>query len=100
MAGANNDRSEDIEAALRGLAETEPPFVQLLPRRSGEREARWIHLLGEVPLPSEYEPSTGSPRRAVNDRVDALEAQLADVTARLDALTARFETLVSDLGDG
>jgi hypothetical protein len=36
----------------------------------------------------------------VNDRVDALEAQLADVTARLDALTARFQTLVSDLGDG
>jgi uncharacterized protein YceH (UPF0502 family) len=100
LAGANSDRSEDIEAALRGLAETEPPFVQLLPRRAGEREARWIHLLGEVPPPSEYEPSTGSPRRAVNDRVDALEAQLADVTARLDALTARFETLVSDLGDG
>jgi uncharacterized protein len=101
LAGANSDRSEDIEAALRGLAETEPPFVQLLPRRAGEREARWIHLLGEVPPPApEYEPSTGSPRRAVNDRVDALEAQLADVTARLDALTARFETLVSDLGDG
>ena len=39
MAGATNDRSEDIEAALRGLAETEPPFVQLLPRRSGERES-------------------------------------------------------------
>src|SRR5438876_11154172 len=78
LAGANSDRSGDIEAALRGLAETEPPFVLLLPRRAGEREARWIHLLGEVPLPSEYEPSTGSPRRAVNDRVDALEAQLAD----------------------
>jgi uncharacterized protein len=93
----------DIDATLRGLAEHEPPFVQLLSRRAGEREARWIHLLGDVQsqqAPHDHEASTGTTRKVVGDRVDALEAQLADVTARLEALTARFDALVADLGAG
>ena len=95
--------SDDVETVLRRLAESDPPFVQLLPRRAGEREARWIHLLGEVPPAApahEHELTGGAPRRAVSDRVDELETQLADVTARLEALTARFEALVSELGEG
>ena len=94
---------DDIDATLRRLAEREPPFVQLLPRRPGEREARWIHLVGEVAAQGrahDHETSSASPRRASIDRVDALEAQLAEVTARLDALTSRFDSLVSDLGEG
>jgi uncharacterized protein len=93
----------DIDATLRRLAEHDPPVVQLLPRRAGEREARWIHLLGDVPEPSaghDHDGGSGSPRRAANDRVDALESQLAEVTARLEALTTRFDALVADLGAG
>jgi len=93
----------DVDATLRRLAEQDPPVVQLLPRRAGEREARWIHLLGDVPQSSaahEHDAGSGAPRRAANERVDALESQLAEVTARLDALTARFDALVADLGAG
>ena len=49
--------SDDVDATLRRLAEREPPLVQLLPRRAGEREARWIHLVGEVaaqPTPRQH----------------------------------------------
>ena len=105
---------DDVEAALRRLAEREPPLVELLPRRAGEREARWIHLVGEVAAHDpayDNETSAGTPRRASAERasrgggetlqrVDALEAQLAEVNARLDALTARFDALATDLGAG
>ncbi|HUP75881.1 MAG TPA: YceH family protein [Acidimicrobiales bacterium] len=106
--------SDDVDAILRRLAERDPPFAQLLPRRAGEREARWIHLVGEVAAQDRAydESGTGGTRRAsvdrsartggaeVLERVDALEAQIAEVNARLAALTERFETLASDLGAG
>ena len=104
--------SEEIDAILRRLAERDPPFAQLLPRRVGEREARWIHLVGDVAAQDRpYDDGTGGTRRAsvdrsarggaeVIERVDALEAQLAEVNARLAALTERFDTLVTDLGAG
>ena len=102
---SGNGDGFDVDAVLRRLAEIDPPFVQLLPRRAGEREARWIHLLGDVPLSApprehELESSGGAPRRGVNERVDALESQLTDVTARLEALTARLDALISELGAG
>ena len=107
--GAKSDDA-DVDAALHRLAERDPPFVQLLTRRLGEREARWIHLLGEV-APTDDAPA-GAPRarmadrdareRApdITDRVRVLETRVDEVTARLDALTARFDALVSDLGAG
>ena len=102
---------EEIDAILRRLAERDPPFAQLLPRRAGEREARWIHLVGDVAAQDRpYDESGGGTTRRpsgersarsggeVLERVDALEAQLAEVNARLAALTERFDTLVNDLG--
>lgn len=101
-AGVNSN--DDIDATLRKLAERDPPLVQLLPRRPGEREARWIHLVGDVAASPdrshEGDSGAGAPRRVSVDRVSTLEAQLAEVNARLDALTARFEALVADLGAG
>lgn len=37
---------EAVEKALRVLAEREGPLVRSLPRRPGQKEVRWIHLLG------------------------------------------------------
>jgi uncharacterized protein YceH (UPF0502 family) len=105
---------DEVETALRRLAEREPPFVELLPRRAGEREARWIHLVGEIAAQDRaYDnESGGSPRRVsaerssrgggaeMLERVDALEAQIAEVSARLEALMTRFDALVSELGAG
>ena len=96
----------DVESALQRLADREPSFARQLPRRAGEREARWIHLLGEESVTEEAMASAPRPRPVeretrtaeANDRVQALEARLDDVTARLDELSARFDALVADLG--
>ena len=41
------DSIEEVLEQLQKLAETEPPFVRQLPKKPGQKEARFIHLLGE-----------------------------------------------------
>jgi len=66
----------DPHAVLATLEERE--LVALLPRRPGQREERWTHLLGAgEPTVAEGEPSD-------------LEARLARIEARLAALEERF----------
>ncbi len=95
-----------IESLLRELAARQPkPLVELLPRRPRERDARWTHLLGPVDVasPAASERPSASPTSSVvhadpiptpdHDpqdplaRIARLEAQVADLTRRLDALT-------------
>jgi uncharacterized protein YceH (UPF0502 family)/SAM-dependent methyltransferase len=42
------DRSE-VESTLARMAARDEPLVQQLARRPGERDARWVHLLGDAP---------------------------------------------------
>jgi uncharacterized protein YceH (UPF0502 family) len=76
-----------VEATLRGMEERAHPIVKRLPRLPGRREERFAHLLcGEVeqaePMP-EAVPRRNDPRDA---RLQALEAEVADLKAQLDAL--------------
>jgi uncharacterized protein YceH (UPF0502 family) len=51
------DRGE-VEATLARMAARDEPLVRELPRKPGERDARWVHLLGEAPqeAPAAEEP--------------------------------------------
>ncbi|WP_330982060.1 MULTISPECIES: YceH family protein [Enterobacterales] len=82
----------EVENALEHLAAREDgPFVVRLPREPGKREQRYMHLFsGEVDL-SATAPESASP--ASNDlagRVEALEAEVADLKQRLDSLLAHL----------
>src|SRR4029079_17866420 len=49
---------EEVEEALRGLAGIDEPLVRELPRRPGQKEIRWVHLVGELaPEPEPQEIS-------------------------------------------
>jgi hypothetical protein len=95
----------DLEGVLESLIAREPePLVARLPRRHGQKEVRYAHLLsGEPP---EYEaPATADEparptRRAHGDderiaalerTVEALRAEVAAVRAELDAFRAQFQ---------
>lgn len=78
-----------VELLLDGLSRRPDPLVVLLPRQPGKREARYAHLLcGEVDATSlESAPEPTTPReRGLSDRVAALEAQMAEVMAKLEGL--------------
>jgi uncharacterized protein YceH (UPF0502 family) len=84
-----------VEAFLDELRERSAdkggPLVVLLPRAPGAREPRWAHLLcGPVDLCAlaAATPSTSEPDTALQERVQALEAEVAalkDTVARLCA---------------
>ncbi|HYF57573.1 MAG TPA: YceH family protein [Burkholderiaceae bacterium] len=83
-----------VEAYLDELAARPAgAWVRRLARQPGAREARWTHLLcGEPAEAAEAAPQPGRPAPAPADalarlaeRVDRLEAELAELRARLDA---------------
>jgi uncharacterized protein len=83
---------EEVEEALRRLAGIDEPLVMELPRRPGQKEARWTHLVGDLapePEPEElYEVADASapPRPSLASRVERLEEVVARLSEELEEL--------------
>ena len=79
--------TDDVELALLELAERE--LVLRLPKRPGEREERWLQLLGgEQPDGSAVSPPAPAAVEASPDleaRVARLEREVAELRERLDS---------------
>lgn len=80
---------DDVQRALESLAERPEPLATRLPRRLGQKELRWAHLLcGEPQDVEEGDRPVAAPPRAdrlveLEERVGALEAGLAELRAQL-----------------
>ncbi|MCB6185222.1 YceH family protein [Leeia sp. TBRC 13508] len=77
-----------VEGFLSELQErTDGALVVELPRQSGARERRWAHLLcGEPQISESATSATGSSN--LEARVSVLEAEVAELKALLESLTA------------
>lgn len=84
---------QEVEQGLDGLSEkTGGPFVEQLPREPGKRESRYRELFcAELDLEA-FSSSTPEPANdEIDQRVVALERQVAELTERLAALEAKSE---------
>jgi uncharacterized protein YceH (UPF0502 family) len=90
--------SVGLDAVIEGLISREPqPVVVRLPRRPGQKEARYAHLLsGEVTESVDETPNAPSP--PATDRIAALEdlarelsKDVADLRAQLEKFRKQFE---------
>jgi uncharacterized protein YceH (UPF0502 family) len=98
--------SEDSEPTLDALAGRSEPLVRRLPRRPGEREARWVHLLGGEAMaeasanaaPAASSAPVGSGNGARGAAAEQA-AELAALRSRVDDLTRRFDALLERLGE-
>lgn len=88
----------EVETALRSLAEREVPLVAELERRPGQKEQRWIHLLGPVDVAPVQSPE---PRgmHAHDGELETLRAELAQARSELAAATAEIDRLNALLED-
>lgn len=101
------ETTEQVEAALQRLAEGEDALVRELPRQPGQRETRWIHLAGSAEVERdlmagfhllgtvEQRPAlearmTGVATSQVNERLERLEAAVADLHAAMAELRLRL----------
>lgn len=80
-------RFDDL-AEVESVLDNMPELVVKLPRRPGEKEARYAHLLSGPPAVSEAEPATPAP--AQPDRIGVLEGEVGQLRAELENLKQQF----------
>lgn len=83
-----------VEVTLDSMAELPTPLVAALPRRPGQKEVRYTHLLAGHPpeeLDEERPTPAAPPRPTPTDRVDELERETGALRDEVTALKAQFE---------
>jgi uncharacterized protein YceH (UPF0502 family) len=115
--------TREVESDLEGLARFEPPLVRRLGRQPGQKEERYIQLVGPVAAPSpapaygghEWGPGAGPDTDSERDfdshpaeyrssaaspgsSNEALVAEVADLRAEVEALRRDVDDLRSQLG--
>jgi len=82
------DDVDDVEYVLQRLQDREPALVMLLPRQSGQKEQRFVQLLGGEPDPAAL--SAANRPAAANS---PLEQRVSELEARLEQLQQRVALL-------
>jgi len=80
---------EEVSEQLQKLAEAEPAFVKQLPKKTGQKEARFIHLLGEQveeTFETAAEKTTNQSNEELENRVAKLEQELEDLKELVNLL--------------
>jgi len=84
---------EEVQEILDKLASGGNPFIKQLGRRPGQKEARYIHLLGGS---MDWSDESITPEISTRSSGD-LEARLAKVEAELAELKEAFDKLMKEL---
>src|SRR5215203_582834 len=88
---------EEVEEALRRLSGIDEPLVMELPRRPGQKEVRWTHLVGDlaaepepeelmIPAPGDFNDPSIPARPSLASRMERLEEVVARLTEELEEL--------------
>jgi uncharacterized protein YceH (UPF0502 family) len=87
----------EVEDTLRKMAAIDEPLVVEVPRRAGQKENRWIHLVGEIAEPS---PVADVPRELAASAPAGSSVSLATRVQKLEETVARLaEELAALKGD-
>jgi len=82
---------EEILEQLQKLSEDEPAFVKLLPKKAGQKEARFVHLLGkqsenEEPESQVVQPAIFQANEALENRIAKLEQEVEELKELVNLL--------------
>lgn len=85
---------DEVQEHLDLLTHSETPFVVQLPRRPGQKEARFAHLLGG---PVDMENEVTAPLPSAQNNQEHLEERLREVEEKLAQLRSEFDQLMQQL---
>jgi len=79
---------EEVQEFLEKLAQGDSAFLVQLPRRAGQKEVRYMHLLGGTPIITDEDPVDYMPvdSSGLEARVSKLERELAELKEAFDKL--------------
>ena len=81
----------EVEEMLQRLAASPDPLVREIARRPGQKESRWMHLLGSAPHPDPLPASEERGHdRPIGARVQRLEEQITALLEEMNALKAKL----------
>nr|WP_294871903.1 YceH family protein [uncultured Pedobacter sp.] len=84
---------EDVQSVLERLSDPEMPYVLQLPKRAGQKEMRYVHLLSGTPDLTQDDSIDDNFSRPASD----LELRLAKVEEELAIMKADFDKLMKEL---
>lgn len=84
---------DDVLQTLEKLATSTPAYVVQLPKRTGQKEVRFAHLLAGEPLIEDDEIRAEPARKSVNE----LESRVAKLEEDYSELKAAFDKLYQEL---
>ncbi len=84
---------DEVEQTLSGLITHEPDqLVVRLPRQPGQKEVRFAHVLsGEIHVDEPTEPQPTSPRQTLEQKVDALVAEVESLRLQFEEFKKQFD---------
>lgn len=81
------DSIEDVQVVLEKLSSPAMPFLMQLPRRPGQKEVRYAHLLGGIPeISDDFTDELPERHSTMDARVTKLENDLAQLKEAFDKL--------------
>ena len=84
---------EDVQQVLEKLADPEMPYIVQLPKRTGQKEMRFMHLFSGEPAIEEENIREEPARKSVNE----LESRVATLEENYDQLKQDFDKLMKEL---
>lgn len=85
---------DEVQQVLEKLATSEPAYVVQVPRRAGQKEVRYAHLLSGTPDITDDDESESAPSRSSGE----LEARVTKLETELEELKDVVGRLMKELG--
>jgi uncharacterized protein YceH (UPF0502 family) len=82
----NFESLEEVQEVLDKLAQNEPPFIVQIPRKPGQKEQRFIHLLGESAAQETENKNENPPSEELENRIKHLEEEVLYLRTELEKL--------------
>jgi len=89
------ENDPQVETILDQLCQDSPPMMQRIPRQTGQREDRFVHLLCGAPDLSAIAAKRSDSKPVIsnerNEQVETLEKRVAELENKLDFLMTELE---------